>query len=161
MQAGLTGTFSSDSWIATAADGRTTLLHRQSAAELRVHDADAPIGPVVVCFPVQQHSGSGLWLAALSTLPQVSAARDAIGDADFFLVARTDARGANAKYGLEVREWHTTAVLQYITWHYIVTWCSTSHCSALHERKGRSCLELRPHEHGVTPYSQWEQLQPT
>jgi 2-methylisocitrate lyase-like PEP mutase family enzyme len=34
---------------------------------------------------------------------QVSAARDAIGDADFFLVARTDARGANAKYGLEVR----------------------------------------------------------
>lgn len=33
---------------------------------------------------------------------QVSAARDAIGDADFFLVARTDARGANAKYGLEV-----------------------------------------------------------
>lgn len=33
---------------------------------------------------------------------QVSAAREAIGDADFFLVARTDARGANAKYGLEV-----------------------------------------------------------
>jgi hypothetical protein len=39
----------------------------------------------------------------LHYLPQVSAARDAIGDADFFLVARTDARGANAKYGLEVR----------------------------------------------------------
>jgi hypothetical protein len=33
----------------------------------------------------------------------VSAAREAIGDADFFLVARTDARGVNAKYGLEVR----------------------------------------------------------
>jgi hypothetical protein len=35
---------------------------------------------------------------------QVSAAREAIGDADFFLVARTDARGANAKYGLEVSQ---------------------------------------------------------
>lgn len=34
----------------------------------------------------------------------MSAARDAIGDADFFLVARTDARGANAKYGLEVSD---------------------------------------------------------
>jgi 2-methylisocitrate lyase-like PEP mutase family enzyme len=34
----------------------------------------------------------------------VSAAREAIGDADFFLVARTDARGVNAKYGLEVRK---------------------------------------------------------
>eukprot|EP00879_Flechtneria_rotunda_P013606 GHRR01014212.1.p1 GENE.GHRR01014212.1~~GHRR01014212.1.p1 ORF type:complete len:246 (+),score=68.49 GHRR01014212.1:762-1499(+) len=32
---------------------------------------------------------------------KVSAAREAIGNADFFLVARTDARGANAKYGLE------------------------------------------------------------
>ncbi|KAF8064649.1 carboxyvinyl-carboxyphosphonate phosphorylmutase [Scenedesmus sp. PABB004] len=32
---------------------------------------------------------------------KVSAAREAIGDADFFLVARTDARGVNAKYGLE------------------------------------------------------------
>lgn len=29
------------------------------------------------------------------------AARDAIGDADFFLVARTDARGTSAKNGLE------------------------------------------------------------
>lgn len=29
------------------------------------------------------------------------AARDAIGDSDFFLVARTDARGTSAKYGLE------------------------------------------------------------
>jgi hypothetical protein len=36
----------------------------------------------------------------------VSAAREAIGDADFFLVARTDARGVNAKYGLEVRKLH-------------------------------------------------------
>jgi len=32
---------------------------------------------------------------------KVAAARDAIGDADFFLVARTDARGTSAKYGLE------------------------------------------------------------
>ena len=32
---------------------------------------------------------------------KVAAAREAIGDADFFLVARTDARGSSAKYGLE------------------------------------------------------------
>ncbi|MEW5301814.1 MAG: hypothetical protein WDW36_004649 [Sanguina aurantia] len=32
---------------------------------------------------------------------KVYAARDAIGDSDFFLVARTDARGTSAKYGLE------------------------------------------------------------
>lgn len=32
---------------------------------------------------------------------KVYAAREAIGGADFFLVARTDARGVNAKYGLE------------------------------------------------------------
>jgi hypothetical protein len=40
--------------------------------------------------------------AAPAVCLQVSAAREAIGDADFFLVARTDARGVNAKYGLEV-----------------------------------------------------------
>lgn len=32
---------------------------------------------------------------------KIYAAREAIGDADFFLVARTDARGTSAKYGLE------------------------------------------------------------
>ena len=32
---------------------------------------------------------------------QIAAAREAIGDHDFFLVARTDARGTSAKYGLE------------------------------------------------------------
>jgi len=32
---------------------------------------------------------------------KISAAREAIGDADFFLVARTDARGVSARYGLE------------------------------------------------------------
>jgi hypothetical protein len=32
---------------------------------------------------------------------QIAAAREAIGDSDFFLVARTDARGISAKYGLE------------------------------------------------------------
>eukprot|EP00878_Enallax_costatus_P003766 GHUV01003982.1.p1 GENE.GHUV01003982.1~~GHUV01003982.1.p1 ORF type:complete len:348 (+),score=58.38 GHUV01003982.1:155-1198(+) len=32
---------------------------------------------------------------------KISAAREAIGGEDFFLVARTDARGINAKYGLE------------------------------------------------------------
>lgn len=32
---------------------------------------------------------------------KIAAAREAIGDADFFLVARTDARGTSAKYGLE------------------------------------------------------------
>ena len=32
---------------------------------------------------------------------KVAAAREVIGDADFFLVARTDARGTSAKYGLE------------------------------------------------------------
>lgn len=32
---------------------------------------------------------------------KVAAAREAIGDSDFFLVARTDARGSSAKYGLE------------------------------------------------------------
>lgn len=32
---------------------------------------------------------------------KVAAARQAIGDSDFFLVARTDARGSSAKYGLE------------------------------------------------------------
>lgn len=31
---------------------------------------------------------------------KVSAARAAIGDADFFLIARTDARGTSAKHGL-------------------------------------------------------------
>ncbi len=32
---------------------------------------------------------------------KIAAAREAIGDADFFLVARTDARATSAKYGLE------------------------------------------------------------
>jgi len=32
---------------------------------------------------------------------KIRAARDAIGDADFFLVARTDARATSAKTGLE------------------------------------------------------------
>ncbi|GLC37057.1 hypothetical protein PLESTM_000536000 [Pleodorina starrii] len=32
---------------------------------------------------------------------KIAAAREAIGDSDFFLVARTDARGTSAKYGLE------------------------------------------------------------
>ncbi|GAX81502.1 hypothetical protein CEUSTIGMA_g8930.t1 [Chlamydomonas eustigma] len=32
---------------------------------------------------------------------KVAAAREAIGDSDFFLVARTDARGTSAKYGFE------------------------------------------------------------
>jgi hypothetical protein len=32
---------------------------------------------------------------------KIYAAREAIGDADFFLVARTDARGTSAKYGVE------------------------------------------------------------
>ncbi|KAG2436795.1 hypothetical protein HXX76_006319 [Chlamydomonas incerta] len=32
---------------------------------------------------------------------KIAAAREAIGDHDFFLVARTDARGTSAKYGLE------------------------------------------------------------
>lgn len=49
--------------------------------------------------------------AVLWCFLQVSAARDAIGDADFFLVARTDARGANAKYGLEVRPLKERAAL--------------------------------------------------
>lgn len=47
-----------------------------------------------------------MWLCRCSFPLQVSAAREAIGDADFFLVARTDARGINAKYGLEVRVLH-------------------------------------------------------
>ena len=32
---------------------------------------------------------------------KISAARDAIGDADFFLVARTDARATSKIYGLQ------------------------------------------------------------
>lgn len=33
--------------------------------------------------------------------PQVAAAREAIGDADFFLIARTDARATSSKRGLD------------------------------------------------------------
>lgn len=48
---------------------------------------------------------SYLMSASDSLLPkppiQIAAAREAIGSSDFFLVARTDARGISAKYGLE------------------------------------------------------------
>ena len=56
---------------------------------------------------IEDQAGKRMGHGARSLVPaeefisKVSAAREAIGDADFFLVARTDARSASAKRGLE------------------------------------------------------------
>ena len=40
-------------------------------------------------------------LSCCPHLPQIRAAKEVIGDSDFFLVARTDVRATSAKHGLD------------------------------------------------------------
>jgi 2-methylisocitrate lyase-like PEP mutase family enzyme len=48
-----------------------------------------PLFSVSQVIPMEEHA------------QKIAAARDAIGDADFFLVARTDARATSKMYGLQ------------------------------------------------------------
>lgn len=58
---------------------------------------DIPSAPLALARTTRPRAD----LLAPRLAAQIAAAREAIGDADFFLVARTDARGTSAKYGLE------------------------------------------------------------
>lgn len=73
---------------------------------------------------------------------QVYAARQAIGDSDFFLVARTDARGTSAKRGLEESITRANLYMARIWLPAEIQWLLHFFYNALYSIVGRRCRNL-------------------